>query len=124
MFEGLKNMAGLAGIMKDMPRIKQKLEDVKAKLARMELTAETGGGTVKAIVNGRMRVVAVHVDPAMMAGLVDASSDADRALAEELIAGAVNAGLEKAQQQAAEEFQAAAQELGLPMPPGGLAGVM
>lgn len=124
MFEGLKNMAGLAGIMKDMPRIKQKLEDVKAKLARMELTAETGGGAVKAIVNGRMRVVAVHVDPAMMAGLVDASSDADRALAEELIAGAVNAALEKAQQQAAEEFQAAAQELGLPMPPGGLAGVM
>jgi len=124
MFEGLKNMAGLAGIMKDMPRIKQKLEEVKGNLGRIEVSAETGGGAVKATVNCRMRVVSIHVDPAMMAGLVDATSAQDRALAEELIAGAVNAALEKAQERAGKEFQEAAQDLGLPLPPGGLAGMM
>jgi DNA-binding YbaB/EbfC family protein len=124
MFEGLKNMAGIAGIMKDMPRMRQKLEEVKENLARIELSAETGGGAVKATVNCRMRVVSVRVDPAMMAGLIDPSAPQDRALAEELIAGAVNAALEKAQERAAQEFQTAARDLGLPLPPGGLTGMM
>lgn len=117
-------MAGVAGLLKDMPRIKQKLEEVKENLARMELSAETGGGAVRATVNGRLRVVAIRINPSMMSGLMDADSAQDRSLAEELIAGAVNAALEKAQERAAEEFQAAARDLGLPLPPGGLAGVL
>jgi DNA-binding protein YbaB len=124
MFEGLKSMAGLAGLMKDMPRIRQKLEEVKGNLARIELSAETGGGAVRATVNGRMRVVAIQIEPSLLAGLVDSESAHHRSLAEDLIAGAVNAALEKAQQRAAEEFQTAARDLGLPLPPGGLAGLM
>ncbi len=124
MFEGLKNMAGLAGMMKDLPRIKQKLEEVRANLGRIEVYSETGGGAVKAVVNCKMRLVSLHIDRAMMTGLIDSTSDQDRALAEELITGAVNAALERAQERATHELQQAAQELGLPLPPGGLGGLM
>jgi len=64
------------------------------------------------------------VDQTMMSGLVDSSVEEDRALAQELIAGAVNAALEKAQQRAAEEFGRVAEDLGVPLPPGALQGLV
>ena len=33
MFDALKGMAGLGGIMKDLPRIKERFEQVRAELA-------------------------------------------------------------------------------------------
>lgn len=124
MFEGLRNMAGLAGVMKDLPRIKAKMEEVQQRLETITVEASTGGGAVTAKANAKMRIIGVKVDPALLAGLVDAKEPADREIAEELIAGAVNAVLEKAKERAGAEFQDAAQELGLPIPPGGLAGLM
>ena len=124
MFDNLKNMAGLAGLMKDLPKIQEKMEAIKARLADIEVTAETGGGAVKATVTCAMRVVSVDLDPMMMGTLFEADSDEDRVLAQELIAGAINAAMEKAQARAAEEFSSAAGELGLPMPPGALPGMM
>ena len=59
-----------------------------------------------------------------VAGLVDPEHPDDRAMAEDLIAGAVNAALSKARKAAEDEFHAAASELGLPIPPGGLGGLM
>lgn len=124
MFDGLKGMAGIAGLMKDLPRLKEKMEAVKERLGQIEVSAETGGGAVKATVNCKLRVVDVSVDPIMMGGLIDTDAPEDRRLAEELIAGAINAALEKAQERAAEEFATAAEDLGLPLPPGGLQGLM
>lgn len=43
MFDNLKGMAGLAGIMKDLPRLKQKMEEVKHRLGEIIVEAETGG---------------------------------------------------------------------------------
>lgn len=124
MFEGLKNMAGLAGLMKDLPRIKAKMDEVQERLERITVEAATGGGAVTVTANGKMRITSVKVDPALLAGLVDANDPADREIAEELIAGAVNAAMEKAKERAGAEFQEAAQDLGLPIPPGGLQGLM
>ena len=123
MFDSLKGMAGLAGLMKDLPRMKEKFTEIKDRLETIQVSAETGGGAVRVIANCKMRIVSIQVDPSMMSGLVDADSPEDRALAEELVAGAVNAALEKAQDRAAEEFADAASELGLPLPPGGLGGM-
>ncbi len=120
MFDALRNLTGMAGLMKDLPRIKARLEDVRSKLGDLRVSADTGGGVVRATATGKLRVVSIEVDPALMAALADPSNADDRALAQELIVGAVNAALEKAQQRAAEELARAAQELGLPLPPGGL----
>ncbi len=124
MFEGFKGMAGLAGLMKDLPKIKAKMQEVKQRLGERSVTAETGGGAVRVTANGLLRVEAVHVDQALLAGLVDASNPDDCAVAEELIAGAVNSAMEKARHMAEEEMAGAAGEMGLPIPPGGLAGLI
>ena len=46
MFEGFKGMAGLAGLMKDLPKIKAKMQEVRQRLGERSVTAETGGGAV------------------------------------------------------------------------------
>lgn len=124
MFDSLKNLAGLAGIMKDMPRIKRRLEEIKQKLGRQTVTAERGGGVVRATVTGLMQVVSIEAEPALLAGLVKSGSENDRAAAQDLIVEALNAALELARALAEREFNAAAAELGLPLPPGALNGLL
>ena len=124
MFENLKGMAGLAGILKDLPRLKAKLEEVKQQLGEMTVEADTGGGAVRVTANGLLRVVSVKLDAALIAGLVDPANEQDRAIAEELITGAVNTALQKARELAEREMAHAAGEMGLPLPPGGLGGLI
>lgn len=124
MFDNLKGMAGLAGIMKDLPKIKAKMEEVKQRLAELTVDAETGGGAVRATANGQLRIVSLHIDQALFAGIADTANPDDRVIAEELITGAVNTALEKARELAEQEMSSAAGDLGLPLPPGGLSGLI
>lgn len=124
MIESLKNMAGLAGLMKDLPKIKAKMAEVKDRLGDLVVEAETGGGAVRAKANGLMRIVAIEIDHALLAGLVDANDPDDRLLAQDLIAGAVNAALTKAREAAEQQMADAVGEMGFPMPPGGLGSFM
>jgi DNA-binding YbaB/EbfC family protein len=124
MFDNLKGLAGLSGLMKDLPRIRARMEQVKARLGGLTVEAQTGGGAVRVTANGLLKVVAVEMDRALLAGLIDTDDPDDHAMAQDLIAGAVNAALEKAREMAEQEVAAAAAELGLPMPPGGLGGLL
>ena len=124
MFDALKGMAGLGSLMKDLPRIKARMEEVKAELAGMTVEAEVGGGAVVAVADGSMRIREVRIDPVMFASIVDSGEDHDRGMAEDLVASAVNAALSKAQDMIANHLQKAATELGLPLPPGGLPGLL
>ena len=124
MFDSLKGMAGMAGIMRDLPKLKARMERVKDDLSRIQVTAETGGGAVRATANGQLRLIRIQIDQPLIAGLVDSSNQDDRAMAEDLIVGAVNAAMEKARERAEKEFAAAAQDLNLPIPPGGLGGLL
>lgn len=124
MFDQLKGMASIAGLLKDLPRIKAHLDEIKQRLGQMTTEAETGGGAVRVTANGLMAVVAIEVDPVLMGGLVDLDNPDDRAMAQDLISGAVNAALTKAREMAESEFASAAGELGLPIPPGGLGGLL
>ncbi len=124
MFDNLKGMASLAGIMKDLPKLKAKMEEVKDRLGRVTVDAETGGGAVRVVANGQLRVVALDVDQVLLAGLVDSTNPDDLTMASDLIIGAVNAALEKAREAAELEMKTAAGEMGLPIPPGGLEGLL
>jgi len=124
MFDQLKGMASIAGLMKDLPKLKAKMDEVKQSLAAVEVEAETGGGAVTAVVNGQMRLMTLRVDPALLRGLVDADDPADQAMAQDLIVGAVNAAMAKAREAAEVKMHEAATELGLPVPPGGLEGLL
>ena len=124
MFENLKGMAGMAGLLRDLPKIKARMQEVKEKLGRITVDAETGGGAVRVTASAQLRVVGSHIEQALLAGLVEAYNADDRAMDEDLIAGAVNAALEKARQRAEQELADAAQDLNLPIPPGGLGGLL
>ncbi|MCH8343008.1 MAG: YbaB/EbfC family nucleoid-associated protein [Planctomycetes bacterium] len=124
MFENLKGMAGLAGLMKDLPKLKAKMDEIKMRLGEMTVSAETGGGAVKVTANGLLRVVSINLDQSLIIGLVDPRNPDDRVVAEDLIVGAVNAALGKARELAEREMAAAAGEIGLPLPPGGLSGLI
>lgn len=124
MFDSLKGMGQIAGLMKDLPRLKAKMEEVKDRLSDMTVEAETGGGAVRVIADGQMRIVKIETDQALLSGLIDASNPEDLAMAQDLIVGAVNAALTKAREMAEQELADAAQEMGLPIPPGGLGGML
>ena len=81
MFDSLKGMAGMAGLLRDLPKIKGKMEEVKRELERVTVEAETGGGAVRVTANGQMQITKVFVDQAMMSALVDSANADDRAMA-------------------------------------------
>ena len=99
-----------------------KLEEVKRELANMIVEAETGGGAVCVKASADMTIQSVKIDPVLMSSLVEAGSPEDHAMAEELISGAVNLAMQRARDAAQEHLAAAAGEMGLPVPPGGLLG--
>jgi DNA-binding protein YbaB len=124
MFDNLKGMASAASLLKDLPKLKAQMETIKARLGEVMVEAETGGGAVRVVANGKLRVISINLDEAMLAGLVGGTSPDDRAMAEDLISGAVNAALTKAREAAEAEVRRAASELGLPIPPAALDGLM
>ena len=123
MLNNLKSMAGLAGLLKDLPKIKARIAQLKERLAERTVTAEAGEGAVRVTATGLLRVASIDVDNALLSGLTAATPD-QKVMAEDLIADAVNNALQAAREMAEREAAAVADELGLPLPSGGLGGLI
>ncbi len=111
MFDKLKTMGALAGLMKNREGLKQAGDRVKTKMESTRCTGQAGGGAARAVVTGKMQVLEVELSPALVNGM--AADDKTRALAGNLIAEAVNDALRQAQQRLHEAVKAEAQALGL-----------
>jgi DNA-binding YbaB/EbfC family protein len=96
-------------MMKMAVEMKRKMPELQAQLESSEHTAEAGGGTVRATVNGKFKLLDVKIDPSVLA-----DGEMDVAMLEDLIKAAVSA----AQAKAAEAAAAAMAELtgGMPLP--------
>lgn len=114
MFDQLKNLKALSGLMGNMPEIKRRMEEMQAELARRTVEGEAGAGAVRVTVNGKLEVLNVQLDPAMIATLAGEGSDADRGMIEELIVSAANDAMRRAQELVKEEMSKAAGGLNLP----------
>lgn len=101
MFDQLKNLAGLMGQAKEL---RAKMEAMQAELGRRSATGEAGAGAVRVTMNGRFEVLRVQIDPAMVAALAGAGSQADRQMVEELTAAAINDAVARVQQVIREEM--------------------
>jgi DNA-binding protein YbaB len=108
MFDGLKNMAGMASLMKDLPKMQQRMEEVKNSLGDLRVEATSAGNQVRVVASGVMEILQVDVD----------SSESDDLGA--VIRDTVNTALDMARHEAQRRLAEAAAEIGLPMPPGGL----
>ncbi len=108
MFEGLKGMAGMASLMRDLPRLQARMEEVKASLATLRLESTSAGGTVRVVVTGALEVAEVEINGEPHGDLA------------QLICVTTNDAIRAAREEVQRRLTEAADELGLPLPPGGL----
>ncbi len=111
MFDKLKTMQALGSLMKNKEQLAQAGERVKAKIEAMRIEGQAGGGACRAIVNGKMKLLNLTLDPALLAGM--AVDEKTRDLATALIKDAINDATEKAQKQVQDLIAREAEELGL-----------
>jgi DNA-binding YbaB/EbfC family protein len=102
-----KEIGQLAGLMKNLPKMREEMEKLQSQLALVSAEGDAGGGMVKVTVNGKLEVVKCTLSE-------DALKGGDRELLEDLITAAVNQGLQKAKQAVAEASAQLAGGLGLP----------
>lgn len=114
MFDQLKNIKDLAGLMGNLGGLKEKMEQAQAELATKTVEAEAGAGAVRITMNGKFEVTDVAIDPVMITALAGTGTDADREMVEELISSAMNAALVKVQEMIKESLGEATGGLNLP----------
>ena len=110
MFESLKTAGAFANLMRNREGVQKAIQRVKDNLESKRIMGDGGGGAVKVTVNGRMRVIEVKVDPAMF----KTGDAASVAMANQIIADAMNTAITRAQEIAAKEIAREAEAMGLP----------
>ena len=113
MFDNLKNLANLPGLMQKAREMQEKMKQMQEEAGKKQVSADSGGGMVTAIVNGRLELIKLRIDKAR----VDVN---DTEMLEDLVVAAVNAAQAKAAEMMRQEMSRIANDMGLP--PGMLPG--
>ena len=113
MFDALKGLGNLPGLMAKAREMQDKMKAMQEDLARRQVTADAAGGMVSATVNGRLELVKLRIDKTKI-------DPTDTDMLEDVIVAAVAAAQNRASEEAKEEMQKMASEMGLP--PGMLPG--
>ncbi|RMH11844.1 MAG: YbaB/EbfC family DNA-binding protein [Planctomycetota bacterium] len=113
MFDQLKMMGAVAGLLKNRDEIKAAGERIQQRLESMRVEGSSEGGLCRAVVSGKMEVVSIDVSPTMGSGLAQ-GDEPSRTLACQMIADAVNEAIRKAQVAVAEAIDEEGERLGLP----------
>lgn len=59
-------LGDIKNMMSQMRAAQQQMKEVQKKLGSMRITAETGGGTVKATVDGEANLIDLEIDTALL----------------------------------------------------------
>ncbi len=102
-----KNFGQFAGLLRDLPRIKEEMERLQQRLGQITAEGDAGGGMVRVRVNGRMEMVSCSLGD-------DALKMNDKEMLEDLIRAATNQAIERVRQQTVEETRKLAGGFGLP----------
>ncbi|HEY6417664.1 MAG TPA: YbaB/EbfC family nucleoid-associated protein [Candidatus Binataceae bacterium] len=98
-----------AALMQQAQALQEKLKDMQEAAAARTVEAQAGGGMVRVVADGSMRIRRIEIDPAILAAN-------DRPMLEDLIVVAVNEGLGRAQAMVAEEMGKLGPLAGLKLP--------
>jgi len=120
MFDQMKNLKNLAGMLGNAGEMREKMQQMQEELGRMTAEADAGAGAVRVVVNGKMQVLNVELDRAMITALAGEGSDADKQMIEELIVSATNEAFSRVQELARQEMAKLTGGMDLP----GLDGLM
>lgn len=116
MFDNMKSLGALAGLMKNKDKLREAGDRVRAKMENTKVIGEAGSGAARAIATGTMRILEVELAPGLITGM--AADEKTRLLASGLIAEAVNEALRRAQLAMKEAMEEEARALGLDGVPG------
>lgn len=120
MFDQMKNLKQLAGLLGNAGEMREKMQQMQEELGKMTAEADAGAGAVRVVVNGKMQVLKVELDRAMITALAGEGSDADKQMIEELIVSATNEAFSRVQELARQEMAKLTGGMDLP----GLEGMM
>lgn len=84
-------------LFKNAQAIQEKMAEMQAELAKQQVEASTGGGMVKITANGINEILHVHIDEELI-------NMQDKAILEDLVAGAMNEVHRKVKDLAQEEM--------------------
>jgi DNA-binding YbaB/EbfC family protein len=99
----------LGGLLGQAQALQEKLRAAQEELAGRTVEGSAGGGMVRVVVNGRIEVVSVQIEPQVVA-------EPDLAMLQDLVTAATNDGIRKAQAMVAEEMGKLTGGLGLKLP--------
>lgn len=83
---------------KQAQQIQARIKEIQEQLARKTVAADTGGGMVTVTVNGRQELVSIKLDPLCV-------DSRDIPMLEDLVLTAVNQGIRRSRELAAEELK-------------------
>lgn len=89
---------GLTDILKKAQELQERLSRMQQDAAARTVEASSGGGMVKAVMNGKLELISLTIDAAAIAG-------GDREMLQDLVIAAVNQAIRNAQAQMSEEMQ-------------------
>jgi len=107
MFDALKGLGNLGGLMAKAREMQTKMKEVQDELGRKQDSSDAGGGMVEAVVNGRLELVKLRIDKSK----IDVN---DTELLEDMIVAAVHGAQVKAAEMTKEEMGKVASDMGLP----------
>jgi DNA-binding YbaB/EbfC family protein len=93
-----KGFNPLGNIMKQAQELQERLSRVQEEAGAKTVEASAGGGMVTAVINGRLQVTALRIEPEVMK-----AGDAD--MLQDLVIAAVNKAIRAAQDMMAEEMK-------------------
>jgi nucleoid-associated protein EbfC len=103
-------MFDMMKMMGKMKEVQARIKEAQDNLVNVRASGESGGGMVKATVNGKRQLISLDIDP----NLIKAD---DKAVLQDLIVAAVNKAAEEAEVLAKEEMRKSTEGL-LPNIPG------
>ncbi len=90
-------MKNLAGLMKQAQKLQSKMAEMQAEVGNRTVSAQAGGGMVEAVVNGRLELVSLRIEP-------EVATPEDVDMLQDLILAAVNEALNRAREMMAQEM--------------------
>ncbi len=94
-------------MMKQAQQLQQRMMKLQEELESATVEATSGGGVVKVVVNGKMNIESLTIDP-------EAVSPDDVEMLQDLVLAAVNEGLNKAQEMASTKMGALTGGMNIP----------
>jgi hypothetical protein len=105
--KGDKHVHNIGNIMKQAKKMQEKIGRLQQELETKTVEAQSGGGMVRVLVNGKFEIVSLKIEK-------DVVNPEDIEMLQDLIAAAVNEGVRKSQEMAASEMSKITGGLSIP----------